>query len=258
MRHVVLAFVAFGFGLALAGPESPPARPATATAPTAPRGLAKAGVFVDPVKKEIALKGQVVFRGPDILEYFCCSRGTAEHESLISAEADPMALRVALMLPPFRLQPGKPVRWDEDLQPPNGPTILVFLEYQDPKTGKTVRDRAEDWVLMAEKDPKTGKMARRPMRKTGFVFSGGGFYVDPETREQTFLASGDGALITLYHRVSSVLDNPQKEGSGDEIWYANTDVVPPIGTKVTVVLQPAAPPASQPTSRPASTPANPR
>jgi hypothetical protein len=225
-------------------PQSTTTRPLT--------GLARAGVFVDAERREIALNGKIVFRLNDIIEYFCCSKGTAEHESIVAVEAEPMAVRLALMLPPFRLKPGRVARWEEDgFKSPTGPTVLVFAEYEDPKTGKTVRVRAEDWILMAERDPKTGEWPRKPMRPTGFVFAGGSFFTDETDGRQYFLATGDGAIVTVYSRTSSVLDNPQREGESDEVWYPNLETVPPLGTKVRVILKPALPPASGPATRPA-------
>lgn len=243
----LVVFVASG----LPGPAAPP----TAAPTTQPAGaLAKAGVFIDPVKEEIILKGKVVFRQDDILEYFCCATGTAEHESIIAVKARPLAVRLALMLPPFRLTPGTVVRWDDEVIPPTGPTILVFAEYVDPQTGRTVRVRAEDWILMAAKDPKTGEWSRSPMRKTGFVFAGSGFSADPYGDPNVFLGDEDGAIVTVYNRISSVIDNPQPEGASDEVWFPNLKAIPPLGTEVNVILKPAPPPASQPASRPAAAP----
>jgi len=230
--------------MSLVAADTPPARPAT--------GLAKMGVFVDKEKAEIALEGAIVFRADDILEYFCCLKGTAEHESIIAVTANPLAVRLALMLPPFRLKPGSVVKWDDRVKPPTGPTILVFAEYKDPKTGKTVRVRAEDWVMLSSKDPITGKWTRTPMRKTGFVFAGGSFFENPETKEKFFLAKDDGAIVTVFNRITSVIDNPQKEGATDEFWYPNIPRIPPLGTKVRVILKPAPQPTTRPTSRPAA------
>jgi len=226
---------------------------ATASATTRPlTGLAKQGVFVDRERGEIALRGEVVFRDDDIIEYVCCAAGTAEHESIIAVKANPLAVRLALMLPPFRLKPGTVIRWaDSGVKPPTGPKVLVFAEYRDPKTKKTVRGRAEDWILMESKDPKTGKWVRRPMRRTGFVFAGGGFFEGVRGGRRTFLANGDGAIVTTYNRISSVIDNPQKEGASDEVWFPDSKRIPPLGTKVTVILKPVLSPASQPATRPA-------
>lgn len=220
------------------------------TAPAASRPLSaleRQGVFVDRQRREIRLHGEVVFRSDDILEYFCCSVGTAEHESIVAVRANPLAVRLALMLPPFRLKPGRVIRWEKGkVMSPTGPKVLVFAEYTDPKTGKTVRVRAEDWILMESRDPNTGKWIRRPMRKTGFVFAGGTFYRDPRTGRSYFRALGDGAIVTVYNRISSIIDNPQREGVSDEVWYPNVKAIPPLGTKVTVILKPVLP-----TTRPA-------
>ena len=105
---------------------------------------------------------------------------------------------------------------------------------------------------MEAKDPKTGKWVRRPMRRTGFVFAGGGFFEDVRGGRRTFLADGDGAIVTTYNRISSVIDNPQPEGATDEVWFPNLKAIPPLGTKVTVILKPVLSPASQPATRPAT------
>lgn len=222
--------------------------------------LERQGVFVDRERREIVLHGEIVFRSDDILEYFCCSVGTAEHESIIAVKANPLAVRLALMLPPFRLKPGRVIRWEEDaVKPPEGPPVLVFAEYEDTPSGKTVRVRAEDWVLMEKRDPATGRRSRVPMKKTGFVFAGGSFYRDVRDGRLFFRANGDGAIVTIYNRISSVIDNPQREGATDEVWFPNVKAIPPLGTKVRVILRPAGVATSQPagdSSRSASPPAD--
>lgn len=72
-----------------------------------------------------------------------------------------------------------------------------------------------------------------------WVFVGSGFYKDPETGKNVYLAE-DGDLICVANFSNAVLDVPVRSSASNEtlLFEAHTDRIPPKGTAVTLELVP--------------------
>ena len=72
-----------------------------------------------------------------------------------------------------------------------------------------------------------------------WVFAGSGFWKDPETGEEFYMAEA-GDLICVSNFSTATLDIPAKSSQVNEglLFEANPDVVPPLGTPVRLVLKP--------------------
>src|SRR5256885_9621960 len=65
------------------------------------------------------------------LEFFCCSTGTNEHESVLRSSVKPSHLHAALLM--LGLQPGEGVHFSESQNkwlPPHGPPLAISLEFE--------------------------------------------------------------------------------------------------------------------------------
>jgi hypothetical protein len=91
------------------------------------------------------LKAKVVFRD-GLLEMLCCLKQTKEHESILSVDAKAYVIHTGLLA--LGAQPGKPVQFDPEFQPPTGQKIDIFLQWTD-QQGKLHRDTAQSWVRHA-------------------------------------------------------------------------------------------------------------
>jgi hypothetical protein len=230
--------------LALAGPgcdptEQPPAAKAPPTA--APKAGAKAvEVKRTPLGKNITLEvegetrrvlvlAEVCFReGP--LELLLCRKFTKEHEAVLSADLDARQLHLALLATGAKA--GSPVKFEPKYQPAHGSIIKVTLRYD--QDGQVVTVPAQQWV----RDGRTKKELPHD-----WVFAGSLLFDDPDdpAKPKIYAANG-GDVICVSNFPDAMLDLPvnSPQEDAERPYEANTDKIPPLGTKVTVVLEPVA------------------
>jgi hypothetical protein len=129
-------------------------------------------------------------------------------------------------------EPGHPVRFRPEFEPPAGTPIAITLEWNDPDgTRKTAS--ARDWI----KDQKTGKHLA-----DDFVFAGSVLVAD-EATGRTVYGADSGDLFTVANFTNAILDLPFASSADDTNrgFVADPTRVPPRGTWVTLYLQPAGP-----------------
>lgn len=225
--------LAFAAALWVGGPAAAAQPAKTADAPAAvPAGWRRlapdAPVWLDEKHKRVIVDGEVCLR-EGFLEMFACLRGTKEHESLVSVPSKAYVVHAALLA--AGAEPGLPVKFRPEYRPPTGTEIDVYLVWRD-REGKDHRVRAQEWI----KDVKTGKAMTLP-----FVFAGSGFWKDPETGKQHYEAES-GDFICVANFPSAMLDVSGESSQSNEAlsFEAFTERIPPLKTKVRLVLAPKA------------------
>lgn len=185
-------------------------------------------VWVDPTHKRVVVDGTVVLReGP--LEMLACTRGTKEHESVLAADTKAYAVHAGLLA--VGADAGTPVQFRPDYKPATGTEIDIELVWTD-KSGKVQRARGQDWV----QNIKTGKPLEHP-----WVFAGSGFWQDEATGEKVYLAeSGDFICVSNFPTALLDLPVPSSQSNDALVYHAFTEKIPPIGTRVRMVLTPKA------------------
>lgn len=218
-------------------PESAAAQPGAAPAAVAkPEAAAGAGLtrlvkdydlWVDMQRKLVVVDGYVCLREGQ-LEMFACPRGTKEHESVVAVNCKPQFVHAALLA--VGAKQGAPVQW-QPYKPPTGSTIEILILWVD-ENGAKHKARAQDWI----KETATGKAMTH-----SWVFAGSRFWTDPETKQEYYLADG-GDFICVSNFPEAMLDLPIKSSqSNAELSFAAfTDNIPPLKTKVRLVLIPQA------------------
>jgi hypothetical protein len=183
-------------------------------------------LWFDPAGRRLVIRARVaISEGP--LEHLLCAKGSKDHESTLTTEAPPRAIHAGLLL--TGADPGHPVRFDPKFEPPAGSKVAIDLEWTD-RDGKPRRADARGWI----KDVKTGEVLT-----TDWVFAGSELFEDPGTKAKVY-AADDGDLITVANFPSSILDLPFRSSANDadRVFVANTAVMPPRGTGVTMFLKP--------------------
>jgi hypothetical protein len=179
--------------------------------------------------RRVRIAAEVCFReGP--LEMLMCRTNTKEHESVLHADIDARQVHAALLL--AGAKPGSPVRYEPKYTPATGTTIKVTLEYK--KDGKTVTVPGQEWV----RDAKTRKAMPHP-----WVFAGSVFFPNQEDpTKPPFYAANGGDVICISNFPDAMLDLPvnSPQEDADRLYEAFTDHIPPLGTPVTIVLEPVA------------------
>jgi hypothetical protein len=184
-------------------------------------------LWIDKKQKQIVMKGIVAVREGN-LEMFACPQQSKEYESIVAvAPRDMAAVHAALLA--LGAKPGHPARFNEKFIPADGTQIDVEVRWKD-KEGKKHESPAQDWV----RNMKTGKAL-----EYSWVFAGSGFFVDPDSKEQRYLAN-DGDFICVVNFSDSMLDLSieSPKAWSEHVFEPFTQRIPPKGTEVELVLTP--------------------
>jgi hypothetical protein len=212
-------------------PAEAPAKPIVSKkTPLNPKGNLLLETFPDG-KRRVLVETEVCFReGP--LELLMCRNRTKEHESIIHADIDAQQIHAALLA--AKAKPGSPVKYLEKemkIIPPTGTRIRVLLQYEK-KPGETVTVNARDWI----RDVKTSKELAHD-----WVFAGSIFFNDPDDPKKPpyYLANG-GDVVSVSNFHDSMLDLPiaSTKDNADLAFECWTERIPPLQTKVTMILEP--------------------
>lgn len=161
------------------------------------------------------------------LEFFCVLRGTSEHESVLRTSARPEHLHTALLM--LGLKPGHPVRYSQAANrwlAPDGPPLRISCEFV--KEGRTVRVPA--YALLRNVQTK------RPMPPMTWIFVGSALLDNG-----AYAADVTGYVVSMVNFEMTVIDVPELASSANETlqWELNPEVMPPAGTPVTMIVEPA-------------------
>jgi hypothetical protein len=190
----------------------------------------------NPAKKKavrVLVACEVCLReGP--LEVFLCKKGTKEHEAILRTSVDARFIHAALIAAGGK--PGHPVQFvnpktgEEDYKPATGSVVKVTVYYT--KDGKLASNPAQDWI----RDQKT----KKPMAHQ-WVFAGSRFMQNPDKPDAPpYYCANNGEVIAISNFVDSMLDLPVSVSSENAAlaFDAMTDKIPPLLSKVWVVLEP--------------------
>ncbi len=207
---------------------------------TAPAALALPHVRLDLQARRVEFDARVVFReGP--LELLVCTEGSKEHESVLATPARPSDIHAALLR--LGLAPGRPAYWTAtpDGQPlavpPMGAEVAVRLRYRD-EAGQEHTVTGQEWMRMLADGS--------PARATPWIFVGSETLPDGQ-----YLADSTGEVVCVANFPSALLDVPFESSRDNALldFEADTAAIPPLGTPVTVVLEPLAGAAEAPVAR---------
>jgi hypothetical protein len=161
------------------------------------------------------------------LEFFCCVRGTNEHESVLRTEARPSDIQIGLLA--IGLQPGAPVTFNPAANQwiaPHGPPLHISVEFE--KEGKTLAYPAYRWLrnLKTKKEP------------AAFTWVYAGSRVMPDGK---FAADVTGYVVSIVNFDLTMIDVPELASSNNETleWERNAELMPKLGSKVWMVIEPA-------------------
>ena len=184
-------------------------------------------------EKRVLFAGEVCLR-EGILEVLVCKKQTKEHEAILRTDLDARFIHAALLA--AGAKNGKPVQWinpkteEPDYKPASGQTIRVSVNYT--KGGKVFTHPAQEWI----QDRSTNKLMTHE-----WVFAGSRFVKNPDRPEdpEHYMAN-NGEVIAISNFVDSMLDLPVRvSGDVDQLHFeAVTKKIPPIGSKVWVILEP--------------------
>jgi len=178
------------------------------------------------VASEVCLR-----EGP--LEVFLTKKGTKEHEAVLRMAVDAKLLHAALEA--AGAKPGKPANFINDklmpdFKPATGSKIKVLVHYK--KDGKLHTTPAQEWIWNSKKKEHV---------KVDWVFAGSMLLKDMDNpKAEPFYGANSGEVISVSNFPYSMLDFPIEISKDDASlnYEVKTDRVPPLFSKVWLILQP--------------------
>lgn len=209
--------------LALIGVMAPGAAAAPATQPAG--GIPF--VEIDLPARQVRVQCQAIMIDAP-LEFFCVAINGPEHESVLRTPAKPSDIHLALLA--IGLEPGQPARFSGAANkwlPPDGPPVRVSVRFE--RDGREIALPASRLV----RDIRT----RAPMPERPFVFTGSRVLDDGR-----YAADVTGYVVSLVNFDLTPIDVPHVASNANELLELeiNPDIAPPMGTAVTMILEPVA------------------
>ncbi len=222
----------------------------------------RVSVAAGPKRKNIALPGLVInfekccidvdgiiCLNQGALELLACTKGTKEHESLVSIKACALHIHTALLL--LGAKPGNPLmhrpvdkegnRWIAI--PPRGDPVKVSLLFKN-SDGKTTEHALRKFVTrregngagITEKKDSSEEDAGFP---DTFLFAGSHLR-DNGPGPRKYLADASGNVVSIASFGDELLCLPGRHAhaNGALMWQVNSATLPKVGTKVTLRLRP--------------------
>ncbi len=173
------------------------------------------------------------------IEYILVSEKGKVHEAILTTQASPMDIQVALKL--LKYEPGKgklfekltlgqdrKVAGEVDNKP--GTLVDITIQWQT-ETGEKKTSSINEWALDGATLDQTGiSEGGEPMAEHPWTFTGSQIYGGQ------FLAEIEGSIIAIYLDPGAVFNTDAPGAEIDERWGANAAVIPEIGTKATLVI----------------------
>lgn len=184
-------------------------------------------VWINRQRRRVVLVGAVCGQKSP-LELFACLANTKEYESVVAIHTQAKVVHAALLA--VGLDPGHPVQFGEKPVGGTGPEVAITVRWKDRQGGRHSA-AAQQWV----RDVHTGKAMAHP-----WIFVGSRLIRSEDGRGR-YEADATGDLICVSNFPDAMLDLPIPSTDNDAslLFEAFTEHIPPRGTPVTLILEPA-------------------
>lgn len=216
-------------------PEMPRLDPKSTAAPLNKEKTLFFEKTADDKVRRVLFPAEVCLReGP--LEVLLCRKGTKEHEAILRADLDARQIHTALEA--ARAQAGKPTQFvnpktnEPEFKPATGTPVKIMVHYK--KDGKLHTHPVQEWVWNTEK--------KKPL-DAQWVFAGSQFIPNPDRpTDPPYYGANSGEFISISNFPYSMLELPIEISKDDANlnFEAKTDRIPPLFSKVWVILEPVA------------------
>lgn len=178
--------------------------------------------------KTIELDG-VLCIGEYPLELLVCQNTLRDYESMVSSPCEPSVLHAALLA--LGLKPRVRDKKDPARIVREGDRLDVLIRFR--RDGKLVTLEPRQMILNVE--------TKKHIEATPFVFYGSFFFPVEEDgkKKMVYLADAEDWLIGLLGDTASVIDLAPSAVAEYGMLAIDPEVVPPKGTKATVIIRPA-------------------
>ncbi len=231
------AFICFMVGSAVSRSQPPPAEVPLAGEKPAVERLDETRfrigeVTFDSRTREIRFPAAVNMT-QDLLEFLIVHKNGKVHESLLKTDISPTHLNLAFNLLRYKASP--------ELYPE--PTSPADPTARFPQVAEEVKRAAR---LLIEVEWQEGDRTRRvPLNEwvqhapTGNAMPGGPWvYGGSEVIDGRYPPEATGDIAAIYLSQSAMINYPGKDNGDDTVWFVFPKRVPPVDSKVTVIISP--------------------
>ena len=192
------------------------AQPANAPSKEIAPGIFQIGaVRLDKEKRTIQFPAAVNMTN-GLVEYFVVTGTGKLHESILKTDTEPSQIHVAMLL--LGANDSSTNARSTNVV---GDKMSVEVSWKTGPTNKRVR--AENLVFDSK--------AKLPMSNEGWIYNGS------KVIGGTFIAQRDGSIVSIISDPLALANSAQADRDNDEIWFVNTNSVPPLNAKVEVTFQ---------------------
>ena len=179
-------------------------------------------VTLDTSKREITIPGEMNKKvGADsIIEFLACGKLGKTHESILVVDAEP--IHIITVLGALELDAGMNLSVEGDPRIPIGSPVEIWVEWS--QGDKIISRRARELLWNTFKE--------QPMQETPWVFTGGRLINNQWTAQKFH------NIIAVYRDPDSIFNHPLPTGTDDRTYRVNTNVIPPKGTKIKLIIRP--------------------
>ncbi len=178
-------------------------------------------VVFDTETRAVTVPGEInIVSDTAIIEFFACGKLGKTHESVLIVDAEPIFILTALGALDFK--PGMNLTAEGDPRTPTGTPVDISVEWQ----------QGDETISRSARELLWNTFTAEPMQKTSWIFTGG------RVKNDQFTAQLFHNIIAVYRDPDSIFNHPLPTGTDDRTYRVNTDVIPPKGTKVKLVIRP--------------------
>ena len=178
-------------------------------------------VVFDTDKREVRVPGEINIVGGDAnIEFFACGKLGKTHESVLIVDAEPIYLLTVLGALDF--EPGMNLEVEGDPRIPKGSPVEIWVEWH----------QGEEVVSRPARELLWNAFTDQPMQDTKWIFTGG------RHKNGQFTTQLFHNIVAVYRDPDSLFNHPLPTGTDDRTYRVNTDLIPPKGTKVKVIIRP--------------------
>ena len=178
-------------------------------------------VVFDTSKREVSIPGEINIVGRDAnIEFFACGKLGKTHESVLIVDAEPIYIFTVLGALDFK--PGMNLEVEGDPRTPIGSPVEIWVEWQ----------QGEEVVSRPARELLWNAFTDEPMQETRWIFTGG------RHKNDQYTAQLFHNIVAVYRDPDSLFNHPLPTGTDDRTYRVNTDVVPPKGTKIKLIIRP--------------------
>ena len=176
-------------------------------------------VQFDKKKRTVTFPGKVNMSTGSVEYALVHVRGKV-HESVLATETDPVHIQLARLLvgPAEAKATVMTPRVPPDLL---GPQVKIWVQWTS--NGAEKRVPLEDLVA--------NTLTKSTMSRGPWIYNGS------RTVQGTFLAQRDGSIVAIIADPDAMMNSPRPGRDDDDIWQANSILLPRVGTAVEVTIE---------------------